>query len=144
MTDFKRVIEVLGCGGVDFILVGGVAATVHGAARDGVAGGGGVSNMHESSELARLTAILRDHLPALAERYRVRSLGVFGSYARGTQRGDSDLDLLVTFDEPPGLLRYIELENDLADLVGVRVDLVMQDALKPAIGKRVKREIVPV
>lgn len=101
-------------------------------------------NMRESSELTRLTAILRENLPALVERYRIRSLGVFGSYARGTQHRDSDLDLLVTFDDPPGLLRYIELENDLAELVGVRVDLVMQDALKPAIGERVKREIVPV
>ena len=63
---------------------------------------------------------------------------------RREQRPDSDLDLLVAFDEPPGLLKFIELENHLTDLLGVKVDLVMQDALKPAIGKRVLAEVVQV
>lgn len=52
-------------------------------------------------------ARLRQHLPALAARYHVQSLGVFGSYARHEERDDSDLDLLVTFDDPPGLLKFV-------------------------------------
>ncbi len=51
---------------------------------------------------------------------------------------------LVTFDEPPSLLQLIELENHLTDLLGVKVDLVMQDALKPRIGKRVMSEVLSV
>ena len=96
------------------------------------------------SDLTRLTQILRDHLPALSGRYRIRSLGVFGSYVRGTQRSDSDLDLLITFDDPPGLLAYVELENQLADLVGVPVDLVMEDALKPRLRQQIMHEVVPL
>src|SRR3954451_18516725 len=87
---------------------------------------------------------LREELPALAARYQVASLGLFGSYLRGTQRPDSDLDILVSFHETPTLLRLIELENHLSDLLGVKVDLVLREALKPRIGERVLREVVPV
>lgn len=99
---------------------------------------------HETSDLARITAILRDHLPALSRQYEIRSLGVFGSFARGTQQSDSDLDLLITFENAPGLLKYIELENQLADLTGVQVDLVMRDALKPKMSQQILGEVVPV
>ena len=63
---------------------------------------------------------------------------------RKEQQADSDLDLLVTFHEPPSLLKFIELENYLSDLLGVKVDLVMQSALKPKIGKRILSEVVPL
>ena len=53
---------------------------------------------------------------------------------------DSDLDILVTFKEVPGLFQYIELENVISDSLGIKVDLVMEDALKPGIkGTRAKR-----
>ncbi|MGH9855938.1 MAG: nucleotidyltransferase family protein [Blastocatellia bacterium] len=100
--------------------------------------------MQKEIDLNQIMARLRQQLPSLAATYRVKSLGVFGSYVRREQRPDSDLDLLVAFDEPPGLLKFIELENHLTDLLGVKVDLVMQDALKPAIGKRVLAEVVQV
>ena len=100
--------------------------------------------MRENSSLSEIIRLLRKEIPQLADRYRLRSLGVFGSYVRKTQDVKSDLDLLVTFHEPPSLLIFIELENHLTDLLGVKVDLVMQDALKPRIGKRVMREVVPV
>ena len=87
---------------------------------------------------------LRQLLPLITEQYQVKALGVFGSFVRQEQRIDSDLDLLVTFIEPPSLLRFIELENYLSDQLGVQVDLVMQDALKPAIGDQILREAVPV
>ncbi len=80
----------------------------------------------------------------LTQRYNVKSLGVFGSYIHQQQSEDSDLDILVTFQETPSLLKYIELENYLSDLVGIKVDLVMRDALKPRIGERILSEVVPV
>ena len=88
--------------------------------------------------------LLRQQLPLLSERYGVASLGVFGSYVRHEQQAGSDLDVLVSFRETPGLFRFIELENYLSDLLGVRVDLVMADALKPRIQRRVLAEVVPV
>jgi len=80
----------------------------------------------------------------LSERYKVQELGVFGSYVRQEQRDDSDLDILVTFSEAPSLLKFIELENYLSDVFGVKVDLVMKDALKPAIGKEILKEVMRV
>ena len=91
-----------------------------------------------------LIAKLRQHLPLIQQRYGVESLALFGSYARQEQRPGSDLDLLVTFREPPSLLTFLELENYLTDALGVKVDLVMKGALKRRIGERILREAVPV
>jgi hypothetical protein len=96
------------------------------------------------SDIEQYRTILRRELPSLSARFGVASLGLFGSFVRRENRPDSDLDILVSFTVPPGLLKYIELENNLTDLLGVKVDLVMQDALKPAIGRRVLAEVVPV
>ncbi len=101
--------------------------------------------MNEQEE-KRLNLIikLRRHLPRLKEHYHVETLEVFGSYVRAEQQSASDLDLLVTFSQLPGLLTFIALENDLSDILGVKVDLVMKDALKPAIGERIIREAISV
>ena len=80
----------------------------------------------------------------LTEHYRVEKLEVFGSYVRAEQKKDSDLDILVTFKEDPSLLTYIAIENYLSDLLGVKVDLVMKDSLKPKIGQEILREAIPV
>jgi predicted nucleotidyltransferase len=77
--------------------------------------------------------ILKQHLPELKEKYSVSHPGIFGSYIRGEQTRDSDLDILVQFDKKPELLKYIELEDYLSDLLGVKVDLVVKTALKPTI-----------
>jgi predicted nucleotidyltransferase len=94
--------------------------------------------------LETLLEALRQQAPLLSERYGVERLEVFGSYVRNEQRKNSDLDILVTFRETPGLLTFIAIENYLSDLLGVKVDLVMKDSLKPAIGKNILREAIPV
>ena len=83
-------------------------------------------------------------MPVLAVRYHAKSLELFGSYIHNAQRADSDLDILVEFDQPPSLFEFIRLEDHLSDMLGVKVDLVMKDALKPDMGKRILREAVPV
>jgi predicted nucleotidyltransferase len=100
--------------------------------------------MEDQANLEQLLRSLHQQLPLLAERYQVESLGVFGSYVRNQQQFGSDVDLLVTFREPPSLLRFIELENYLSDVLGIKIDLVMKDALKPRIGERILREVVMV
>lgn len=102
------------------------------------------SGMTPNRSLMTFLTILRQQKKSLAERYGVESLEVFGSYVRGEQKPDSDLDLLVTFREAPGLLTFIRIENDLSDALGVKVDLVMKDSLKPAIGENILRETVAV
>ena len=87
---------------------------------------------------------LRQKLPLLKKMYAVQTLEIFGSYARAEQQPDSDLDILVTFSELPGLFAYIRLENYLSDLLKLNVDMVMKDNLKPLIGKRIIEEAVLV
>ena len=100
--------------------------------------------MAEPRDIAELQGILREQLPLLRECYGVESLGLFGSYVRREAGPESDLDILVRFRHTPGLIRFIELENHLADLLGVRVDLVMAEALKPGVGQRVLAEVEAV
>jgi predicted nucleotidyltransferase len=97
-----------------------------------------------TDHLAKIIEILRQHLPELSRKYGVETLGIFGSRVRTDQSPESDLDLLVTFSTPPGLLAFIELEQYLSDLLGVEVDLVMKSALKPTIGKRILSEVIPL
>ena len=91
-----------------------------------------------------LQNILKQHRPELIRGYHVQSLGLFGSYVRQEQHLGSDLDVLVSFTEPPSLLKFIALENYLTDLLGVKVDLVMQDALKPHIGQQILHEVIDI
>lgn len=98
----------------------------------------------DEPKLVRFKQLLQEQLPLLSERYQVRSLAIFGSYVRHEQHPDSDLDLLVTFSETPSLLKFISLENHLADLLGVKVDLVMPEALKPRIGQNIMQEMVSI
>jgi len=74
--------------------------------------------METETNFSDIMEILQSQKPFLAHSYGIESLGVFGSYVR---REQSDLDLLVTFNETPGLLKFIELENYLSDLLGVKV-----------------------
>lgn len=71
-------------------------------------------------------------------------MALFASYVRGQQEAGSDLDGLMTFRETPGLFQFVELENSLSEALGVRVDLVLKDALRPRIGERILRGAVPV
>ena len=102
-------------------------------------------NLKPRPSLEQVFALLRQELPALRARYGVRALGVFGSYVRGEQSKRSDLDVLVEFGECDiSLLEFVGLEQELSDRLGLKVDLVEKEGLKPAIGKRILQEVVPV
>ena len=94
--------------------------------------------------LENIETILKAHRRELEERFRVREIGVFGSYVRGEATERSDVDILVDFYEVPSLLGFIELEEYLEKLLGIKVDLVMKSALKPKIGEHVGREVIYV
>jgi len=98
----------------------------------------------DGTPVGRYLLTLRQHLPELAEKYHVRSLEVFGSYVRNEQTPESDLDVLVTFEEAPGLFEFIELGDRLSDVLDVKVDLVMKSALKPRLEKHILHEAIPV
>lgn len=101
---------------------------------------------HVEKTLTDLRAALRDQLPELQHRYGLRSIEVFGSYVRGEQRPDSDLDLLVEFDPARKISLYdlVAMEQYLSDHLGIRVDLVEKRGIKPALRTRIIAEAISV
>lgn len=87
---------------------------------------------------------LRENMPTLGEKYSVKSLEVFGSYVKNQQKKRSDIDILVEFHKIPDLFSFMELEECLTELLGIKVDLIMKDSLKPRIKDRILREAIPV
>ena len=94
------------------------------------------------SELDKIKKTLKQNKRLLRRDFKIKQLGIFGSYVRGEQKRNSDVDILVEFSETPGLFDFMKIENNLGALLKKRVDLVMKGALKPAIGKHVIREVV--
>jgi uncharacterized protein len=82
--------------------------------------------------------------PALAARYGVTGLALFGSMARDAAQGDSDIDILVTFDGPATSERYFGVQFFLEDLLGRRVDLVTDKALRAELRPFIEKEAVYV
>jgi predicted nucleotidyltransferase len=97
-----------------------------------------------AEKLEKIRSVLRKEMPRLRTEHSVSSLEIFGSFVRGEASMDSDLDLLVEFEGVPTLFGFIRLENELADLLGLKVDLVMKSGLKPALGKRILAEALQV
>ncbi|MCB9666477.1 MAG: nucleotidyltransferase family protein [Alphaproteobacteria bacterium] len=96
--------------------------------------------MAASSSRDDILRRLSDARASLREEFEVASFALFGSVARDEARDDSDIDVLVTFRQPIGLVAFGALEQRLADLLGGRVDLVEPDALHPALRDRILRE----
>jgi len=87
---------------------------------------------------------LRKDMNYLSERYKVSSLQVFGSFSRGEQKKNSDIDILVDFTETIGLFEYVELEMYLSELLGAKVDLVTSQTLKSQIKDKILSEAVDI
>ncbi|HMP73121.1 MAG TPA: nucleotidyltransferase family protein [Kiritimatiellia bacterium] len=83
---------------------------------------------------------LKSHKGRLRSDYGVVQIGLFGSWVTGTQRPDSDVDVLVTF-ESPSFDHYMDLKFLLEEVFGRRVDLVMEGALKPRLRKHILDEV---
>jgi predicted nucleotidyltransferase len=100
--------------------------------------------MDERKTLPEITSILKKYRGELNNKYEIKRIGIFGSFVRNEANAGSDLDILVEFEKDAdiGLLKFIEVENYLSDLLGVKVDLVEKSALKPRIGKYILKEVV--
>ena len=90
-----------------------------------------------------LTA-LQDHKAALAQRFGVVEISLFGSFARDEAGADSDIDLLVRFDGPATAKRYFGAQFYIEDLLGRPVDLVTDKALRAEFRPHVEREAIRV
>ncbi|MEE9116727.1 MAG: nucleotidyltransferase family protein [Thermoplasmata archaeon] len=88
--------------------------------------------------------LLRKHKKELAESYKIKEIGVFGSYVRDEQNRMSDVDILVEFEKAPDLLKFIELERKLEGILRVKVDLVRKKALREELRKVILSQVVEV
>jgi predicted nucleotidyltransferase len=77
--------------------------------------------------------------------YHPARIGVFGSYARGESNKHSDLDILVKFNNRISLLRLVQIEQGLSDLLGIPIDLVTENSLKnPRLKEYIYRELITI
>jgi hypothetical protein len=97
-----------------------------------------------SGARARRLRALKQELLRCASEHGARNLRVFGSVARGDDRPDSDVDLLVDLDAGRGLLDLAELRDALSALLGERVDVVTLELLRPEVAKTATAEAVPL
>ena len=91
--------------------------------------------------LSEIKEILRRHKEILKKKYKVKSIAIFGSYARGEQKGTSDIDILVEFYKTPDLIEFVDLKYYLEDILGIKVDLVTKNALHPMIMEEVLKDV---
>lgn len=96
--------------------------------------------------LEDLIKVLDGLLPRLRKKYGVKSLGVFGSHLHAEAGPRSDLDVLVEFEraDRPSLFGFVELQEELSEVLGLNVDLVSRMGLKRHIGRRVLEEVIDV
>lgn len=96
--------------------------------------------------LAEMKARLKAKKAYLYDRYGVIEVGVFGSYVRGEQRPDSDIDILIDLTDPPqiDLFDLVELEHYLSDLLEKKADVVLKRNLRKRIGQRILQEVQPI
>lgn len=94
--------------------------------------------------LEEVKETLARHKEELRKRFKVKEIGIFGSYVKGERKEGSDLDILVEFEEDAklSLLDVAGLEIELSDLLGVKVDLVEKRDLKPYVGQRILEEVI--
>ncbi len=96
-------------------------------------------------DLQEIRLTLQRMMPDLRQRYGVGGLWVFGSRALNAGRSDSDLDLLVEFERSEiSLFRFVGLEQEIADRLGVKVDLVERSAIRPELASSILKDAVSV
>lgn len=100
--------------------------------------------MNKQVNLKELQERIKSSKPILKKKFKVKDIGIFGSYVRGEQKENSDLDVLVEFGERVGFFKFLELEEYLEGLLKLKVDLVSRKALKPRIGQHILKEVVMI
>ncbi|HEC99587.1 MAG TPA: hypothetical protein ENN18_04305 [Proteobacteria bacterium] len=71
-------------------------------------------------------------------------IAVFGSYARGEEKPESDIDIIVEFSERKSLFDLVGIEQEVSDSLGIKVDLLTEKSISPYLIDRVKKEMVVI
>jgi hypothetical protein len=94
------------------------------------------------NNLEKMKRILSAHKNELRKKYKIKEIGIFGSYVRGEQKKKSDIDILVEFNEIPDIFMLIDLEDYLKSLLKIKVDLVRKSAIRPELKGIISKEAV--
>jgi len=100
-----------------------------------------LKNKHSTNGLKYLEESIKKHMELLKEKYFVKRLGIFGSYSRGEETPESDIDILVEFSAPVGL-EFIGLKNFLENILSKNVDLVTENGIRPHMKNKILDEVV--
>ena len=96
------------------------------------------------NELDKIKQVLRQNKSSLKKNFKIKLLGIFGSYVRGKQKKNSDVDILVEFNGPTTFDQYISLKIFLEDLLNCPVDLVARKGIRPQLAPFIEREALRV
>lgn len=94
--------------------------------------------MERVKSLKEVIKILTQHRQELKNKYKIKSLKIFGSYAENMQTEKSDIDLIVEFYEVPTLIELIKFEEELSKFIGVKVDLLTEESISPFMKPHIK------
>lgn len=93
--------------------------------------------------LEEIKRILKDQGKVLNEKFKVKSIKIFGSYARNEQKEGSDIDMIVDFYEPIGL-EFVDLKEYLERILETKVDLVTPRAIRKQMKKSILKEAIKI
>ena len=96
----------------------------------------------KNEKLEQISRLLKANRSVLKNQFKVKEIGIFGSFVRHEQNQGSDVDILVEFGEPVGLFEFMDCEEFITKILGMEVDLVSKKALKPRIGKNILEEVI--
>lgn len=94
-------------------------------------------------KLEEIRSLLKDKKEYLRDKYGVKELAIFGSVSRGDIDEESDIDIMVDFEEPIGLA-FVDLAEELEEILELKVDLVSKNGIKPKYLKNIKNDLVNV
>ncbi len=94
--------------------------------------------------LKQIQNILASSKPELRKRYKVRELGIFGSYSRGEQKKTSDVDILVRFNPNASLFDFVGLGNYLEEKLKIKVDVVSERGIRPELKSSIVKGVVRI
>ena len=90
-----------------------------------------------------ITKALKDNKVDLATRYHLTSIGIFGSFTREDFHDDSDIDILIEYDQPIGI-EFIDLAEELEKILNRKVDLVSRNGIKPKYFEEIQKDLIYV
>lgn len=86
--------------------------------------------------------LLKANKEIIIKKFCIKKIGLFGSFAKGNDRPDSDVDVLVEFEKPVDIFEFLDVKEFLEGLFGRKVDLVTKKALKPLLTERIFKGVL--